>query len=134
MFLRNRKCKTLLAILLAMVMMMTPVCAATPRYLHTSSIELTIGFDDDYMIYCGLLLIPYESASGVSGLMKLFDSNGKMLKAWSVSDYESPFIAQNTYQGKRGKTYTATFSGYVYGYGTGVVPDEIELSVTDKCK
>lgn len=134
MILGNKKYKMVLAVLLAVIMMITPVCAATPRYLHTSSIEIGISFDDDHVVYCNLLLIPYDSASGISGLMKLYDGSGSLLKAWSVSDYEDPYAVEHTYQGKKGKTYTVTFSGYVYGYGTGVLPDEIEISVTDKCK
>lgn len=130
----NKKYKMVLAVLLAVVMMMTPVCAATPRYLHTSSVDLTIGFDTSNVVYCDLTVTPYDSASGVSGLMKLYDSDGSLLKAWPVSDYEEPFAVEYTYQGKYRETYTLCFSGYVYGYGTGVVPDEIEISVTGKCK
>lgn len=138
---RIRKMKTVVAVLLAMVMSVLPVCAADsvssyavdPRFSHAASVELVIGFDTNNVVHGTLLVTPYNTASGVSGTMKLYDANGTVLALWPVSDYSEPFAVENTYQGKYGATYTLYFKGYVYANNS-TAPDSIEIQVTDTCK
>ena len=132
--------RTVIAVLLAMSLSSMPICAAEsvatyglqPRFNNISSAQLTIGFDTNNVVYCTLFVDPYNHGSGVSGLMKLFDSSGTCLEIWSVSDYDSPFIAENTYQGVYGETYTLTFAGYAYSNNQ-TAPDRLDMSVTDTC-
>ncbi|MBR2402775.1 MAG: hypothetical protein IKB01_08435 [Lachnospiraceae bacterium] len=99
----------LLTVVLAMVMFTIPVSAATPRFNNIGSASLLMAFDTNYTVYVGLDISAYSHGSGVSGLVKLFDSEGTCLAIWSVSDYEKPIGAEFTYPGVRGETYTATF-------------------------
>ena len=129
--------KTVLAVFMTLCMACTPVCAFNgitiqPYYNNVSSARLMIGFDMNNVVYCTLNLTPYTHGSGVSGMMKLFNSNGNCIAAWAVSDYNSPFIVENTYQGVYGETYTVTFEGYAYSNNQ-TAPDRLELSVTDTC-
>lgn len=134
------KCKALVAVVLAMVMSVLPVCAADntaraidPRFQHASSVELLIGFDANNVVHGTLFVAPYDTAAGVSGTMKLFDSNGTTLAVWPVSDYSSPFMIENIYQGQYGQTYTLYFKGYVYGRNN-TAADPVELQVTGTCR
>jgi len=131
--------KTIMAITLALSMFVVPVCASDaegyivqPRYDHTESATLSIGFDKNNVIYCSLTVETYSTGRGTSGIMTLYDSNGAILQQWPISDYEQPISADFTYQGTYGERYTLTYSGYVYGTGL-VMPDQIELSITDTC-
>ncbi len=141
MQIRKIKCKTIIAVLLAMILSTLPVCAAEnagtrliePRFNHTATAELIIGFDTDNVVHGTLLIGPYNTAAGVSGTMKLFDADGNPLAVWSVSDYVEPFAAEKTYQGDYGETYTLYFKGYVYS-NNNTAPDSIELQVTGTCK
>lgn len=135
----SRKCKRgkiLTAMLMAMIMMVIPVCAedmvVKPKFNNISSAALQVGFDKDYTVYCTLTLSPYPHCSGVSGIMKLWDSHGNCLDVWSVSDYERPFMVENTYPGVYGETYTVTFGGHVYS-NNGTAADRLDMSVTDTC-
>ena len=76
-----------LTIVLVMVMFTIPVSAATPRFNNIGDAALIIAFDSDYTVYIGLTVATYSHGSGVSGLVKLFDSEGTCLAIWSVSDY-----------------------------------------------
>lgn len=135
--------RTLLAMVLALVMMSSPVYASgnlrstyssiSPRFNNIINATLSIGFDMDNVVYCSIDVNPYSHGSGISGLMKLFDSNGTCLAVWSVSDYERPIGAEFSYQGEYGETYTATFAGYAYSNNQ-TAPDRLELSITDTCK
>ena len=130
--------KSILATLLAMLVLCMPVCAAgeleiQPYFNNVSSAQLTIGFDMNNVVYCNLSLTPYAHGSGVSGMMKLFDSTGSCIALWAVSDYDSPFIVEHTYQGEYGETYTVTFEGYAYSNNQ-TAPDRLELSVTATCE
>lgn len=134
------KCKALVAVVLAMVMSVLPVCAADmsaravdPRFQHASSVELIIGFDTNNVVHGTLSVVPYSSAAGVSGTMKLYDASGRTLAVWPVSDYSEPFVVENTYQGQHGATYTLYFKGYVYGRNN-TAADPIELQVTGTCR
>ncbi len=137
---KNGILKTILACLLAMSMMIVPVFAADasnigiqPCYAHTHDIVLTMGFDKNNVVYCGLAVDLYSTGTGTSGLMKLFNSSGTLLKTWSISDYEEPIGVEHTYQGTYGTTYTVTYGGYVYGNNM-TAPDRVDLSVTGTCK
>lgn len=125
-------------------MTLVPVCAAgegaaaavQPRFGNISEATLTLGFDDDHVAHCGIGVSPYPHGSGISGLMKIYEgssTDGKLLEAWPVSDYDEPFMAEFTYQCKVGKTYTVEFTGYAYS-NNGTAADRLELTVTDKCK
>ena len=134
------KCKAIVAVVLAMVMSVLPVCAADmsaravdPRFQHAATVDLIIGFDTNNVVHGTLLVNPYDSAAGVSGTMKLYDSNGTTLAVWPVSDYSTPFLIENTYQGRYGATYTLYFKGYVYGRNN-TAADPIELQVTGTCR
>lgn len=131
-----RKMKTMLAALLAMIMMTIPVCAEeaiSPYFNNVSMASVGISFDMNNVVYCTLSIAPYSHCSGVSGLMRLYDSDGVCLEIWSVSDYERPIGVENTYQGVYGEEYTVTFTGYAYS-NNGTVADRLELSVTDVCE
>jgi len=133
--------KKFVAVVLAVVMSVLPVCAANevasraiePRFNHTMAADLAISFDTNNVVHGTLLISPYNSATGVSGTMKLYDANGTCLKIWPVSDYAEPFAVENTYQGSYGATYTLTFKGYVYG-NNGMAADSVELEVTGTCR
>lgn len=128
-----KKCMLkVLAVVLAMAMFTIPVSAATPRFNNISEVALLIDFDSDYTVYVGLSVSTYSHGSGVSGLVKLFDSEGTCLAIWSVSDYEKPIGAEFTYPGVRGETYTATFAGHAYS-NNGTPSDRLELEITATC-
>ena len=82
--------------------------------------------------YCGISVAPLLHGSGVSGLMKIFDSDGVCLEIWSVSDYVDPIMQEFTYQCEYGETYTVTFAGYAYS-NNGTAADRLELSVSNTC-
>ena len=122
-----------LTVVLVMVMFTIPVSAATPRFNNVSSAKLLMDFDSNYTVYVGLSIAAYTHGSGVSGLVKLFDSEGTCLAIWSVSDYEKPLGAEFTYPGIEGETYTATFAGYAYS-NNGTAADRLELEYTAVCR
>ena len=121
-----------LVVVLAMIFFTIPVSAATPRFNNINNAALLIDFDSDYTVYVGLSVAAYSHGSGVSGLVKLFDSEGTCLAIWPVSDYEKPLSAEFTYPGVRGETYTATFAGYAYS-NNGTAADRLELEITATC-
>lgn len=135
---KSFKVRAIIAAILSMIMMTMPVMAAeaehtpAPCFSNINAATVTIGFDMNNVVYCGLVVEPYSHGSGVSGLMKLFDSDGTCLEIWSVSDYERPIGVENTYQGVYGETYTVTFEGYAYS-NNNTPADRIELSVTGTC-
>ena len=121
-----------LTVVLLMVIFTIPVSAATPRFNNISTASLLMGFDTNYTVYVGLNVSAYSHGSGVSGLVKLFDSEGTCLAIWSVSDYEKPISQEFTYPGVKGETYTATFAGYAYS-NNGTPADRLELEYTATC-
>lgn len=121
-----------LALVLAMVLFTIPVSAATPRFNNVNTALLLMDFDSDYTVYVGLSVATYSHCSGVSGLIKLYDSDGVCLDVWPVSDYEKPIGVEFTYPGVEGETYTATFTGYAYS-NNGTSPDRLELEYTAVC-
>ncbi len=138
---RKRITKTILAVILTISMTIMPVCAAEqvvtansiqPYFNNIGSAALTIGFDTNNVVYCCITVDPFSHGSGISGLMKLFDSSGTCLAVWSVSDYERPIGVEHTYQGVYGETYTCTFFGYAYSNNQ-TPPDELDMSVTGTC-
>ena len=122
----------ILTVVLIMVMFTLPVSAATPRFNNIGEATLFIDFDSNYTVYIGLSVAAYSHGSGVSGLVKLFDSEGTCLAIWSVSDYEKPLGTEFTYPGVLGETYTATFAGYAYS-NNGTAADRLELEITATC-
>lgn len=133
---RNRRVKTIVAMLLAMIMMTIPVCAkgavSSPMYGNIAAVRLTISFDKNNTVYCGLVVTPYPHCSGISGMMKLYDGNNNCLAVWPVSDYERPFADENTYPGTYGETYVVTFTGYAYS-NNGTTADRLDMSIEGKC-
>ena len=121
-----------LAVVLVMVMFTLPVSAATPRFNNIGDAALLIDFDSNYTVYIGFTVATYSHGSGVSGLVKLFDSEGTCLAIWPVSDYEKPIGAEFTYPGVLGETYTATFAGYAYS-NNGTAADRLELEISAVC-
>ena len=122
----------LLTVIMVMVMFTIPVSAATPRFNNINNASLFMAFDSNYTVYVGLSVAAYSHGSGVSGLVKLFDSEGTCLAIWPVSDYEKPLGAEFTYPGVRGETYTATFAGYAYS-NNGTAADRLELEISAVC-
>lgn len=102
------------------------------RWNNISSAALTIGFDANDIGYFGISVTGYKGCTGFDGQMCLYDENGKFLKSWAISDFDSPYDQERTYQCEDGKTYTVKFQGYAYGEGR--LYDDIELSVTDTCE
>ncbi len=130
--------KTLLVVLLAVNMLTVPVSAANksitsvaPCFNNIGASTLIIGFDENYVGYLNFSIAPYGHCTGFSGVMKLYDSTGNMLKSWAITDQEEPYGVEKTYQCQYGETYTLTFDGYAYG--TNSMYDEIHMSVTDTC-
>ena len=121
-----------LTVVLAMVLFTIPVSAVTPRFNNVSAALLLMDFDSNYTVYVGLSVATYTHGSGVSGLVKLYDSDGVCLEIWPVSDYEKPISAEFTYPGVKGETYTATFTGYAYS-NNGTAADRLELEYTATC-
>ena len=128
----RKRISKFLTVVLVMVMFTIPVSAATPRFNNIGTASLLMDFDRNYTVYVGLNISPYTHGSGVSGLVKLFDSEGTCLEIWSVSDYEKPIGAEFTYPGVKGETYTATFAGYAYS-NNGTPADRLELEITATC-
>jgi len=122
----------IVALVIAISMMTLPVSAATPRFSNIADVSLFLDYDSDYVVYIGLTVDTYSHGSGVSGLMKLFDSDGTCVAIWSVSDYEKPIGVEFTYQGERRETYTAQFHGYAYS-NNGTAADRIEIENTITC-
>lgn len=104
-----------------------------PRFSNINGASIGITFDMNNVVYIALNVDTYSHGSGVSGIIKLFDSEGTCLSVWSVSDYEKPICTEVTYQGEYGETYTATFGGYAYS-NNGTPADRLDLSVTGTCK
>ena len=122
----------ILALVVAINMMTLPISAATPRFNNIGDVSLFLDYDSDYVVYVGLSVETYSHGSGVSGLMKLFDSSGTCVAIWSVSDYDKPIGVEFTYQGERRETYTAQFHGYAYS-NNGTAADRIEIENTITC-
>ena len=74
-----------LAVILTMVMFTIPVSAAMPRFNNIGDASLFMGFDSNYTVYVGLAVDTYSHGSGVSGLIKLYDSDGTCLEIWSAA-------------------------------------------------
>lgn len=136
----KRKIKTMLAVVMAMMMLVLPVCAGDfavksiePYLGCVDSVALSMSFDTNNVVYCSLTATGLSNTSGISGVMQLHDSRGNVLKSWAVSDYEEPFSCEFTYQGRYWATYTLTFEGYAYS-NNGTLPDRLELDVTGQCK
>jgi len=140
MKLRFKLAKIMLTVILMFTISTIPVLAAEepgayivqPRFSNINGASLGIAFDTNNVVYIALNVDPYSHGSGVSGLIKLFDSDGNCLDVWSVSDYVKPICTEVTYQGEYGETYTATFEGYAYS-NNGTAPDRLELSITGTC-
>lgn len=138
---KKKLLSVMLAVLIAVSSWAMPVEAAgfgqdsgiMPLFDHTNAVSLTIDFDSSNVAYCKLTVDLCDTGSGVSGIMKLYNSAGTMLKAWSVSDYDGLVMAENTYQGKKGETYTVVFQGYTYSNNT-TAPDRLDLSATKTCE
>ena len=136
----SKLAKNIIALIMIMSMTIIPVCAAgdgtstivQPRYSNIGSAVITLGFDENNVAYCCISVDPFLHGSGISGLMKFFDSEGTCLEIWPVSDYERPILQEFTYQCTYGETYTATFEGYAYS-NNGTAPDRLELSVSNTC-
>ena len=129
---KKQMIKVVMTTILVMVLLTIPVCAATPRFNNISNASISIGFDSSHTVYIGLSVTTYSHGSGVSGLVKLYDSTGTCLEIWSVSDYQKPIGAEFTYQGIKGETYTATFAGYAYS-NNGTAADRLELEYSATC-
>ena len=136
---KKKICKTIVALLLAMNIMILPVFAsndfikyAHARYNNIFSADLSLGFDMNNVAYCCISLSPYLYCTGLEGYMRLLDSNGNHVASWNLYDYTEPYMVEKTHQVEYGKTYTLTFQGYAYGEGT--MFDDIVLSVTATCK
>ena len=131
----------IITIMLIFATAITPISAAhidnmvhvMPRFDNVNNVSLGIGFDANNVAYVTLVASMFSNGSGISGIAKLFNSEGTCIAAWSVSDYVEPIGAEFTHQCEYGKTYTATFEGYAYS-NNGTAPDRIELSVTGTCK
>ena len=123
----------IMALVVAISMMTISVSAATPRFNNVGNVSLFLNTDNNNVIYIGLSVETYSHGSGVSGLMKLFDSAGTCVAIWSVSDYEKPIGVEFTYQGVRRETYTAQFHGYAYS-NNGTAADRIEIENTITCR
>lgn len=132
-----KRVRTILATMLAVMMMTVSVCAqeanVNARFNNVAIASLTINFDKKNTVYCTLDVSGYAHLTGVSGMMKLFDSNGNRVAIWPVSDYDLPVLVENTYQGKYGETYTVTFAGYAYSNNQ-TPADRLELSVSARCE
>lgn len=137
----NKVLNKAITLFLIIAMTVLPVCAGgdgasstavQPRYNNISSVVLSLEFDMNNVAYCGISVAPLLHGSGVSGLMKIFDSDGVCLEIWSVSDYVDPIMQEFTYQCEYGETYTVTFAGYAYS-NNGTAADRLELSVSNTC-
>lgn len=137
----NKVLSKAITLFLIIAMTVLPVCAGgdgasftavQPRYSNIGSATLSLEFDMNNVAHCGISVAPLPHGSGVSGLMKIFDSDGVCLEIWSVSDYVRPFMQEFTYQCEYGETYTVTFAGYAYS-NNGTAADRLELSVSNTC-
>ena len=137
----NKVLSKAITLFLILAMTVLPVCAGgdgasstavQPRYSNIGSATLSLEFDMNNVAYCGIAVDTLPHGSGVSGLMKIFDSDGVCLKIWSVSDYVDPIMQEFTYQCEYGETYTVTFAGYAYSRN-GTAADRLELSVSNTC-
>ncbi|MBQ5676431.1 MAG: hypothetical protein IIV45_15420 [Lachnospiraceae bacterium] len=137
----NKVLNKAITLFLIIAMTVLPVCAGgdgasstavQPRYNNIGSVVLSLEFDMNNVAYCGISVTPFQHGSGISGLMKIFDSDGVCLKIWSVSDYVDPIMQEFTYQCEYGETYTVTFAGYAYS-NNGTAADRLELSVSNTC-
>lgn len=131
-----------LIVMLAMSGMVMPVYARqirsvsmdlkSPRYNNISSVTLSLGFDANNVASCSIGVTPFPNCSGISGLMRLLDSNGNMVGSWAITDYESPYSVTRTCQCQAGKEYALTFQGYAYS-NDGTIFDDIVLEVKNTC-
>lgn len=128
---------TMGAAALALGMAVLPVAASDypttrmeARWNNISCAALTIGFDENDLGYFSISVTGYTGCRGFEGQMCLYDGNGAFLKSWAISDFDSPFGQERTYQCEKGKSYTVKFQGYAYGTGS---YDDIILSVSDTC-
>ena len=137
----NKVLNKAITLFLIIAMTVLPVCAGgdgasstavQPRYNNIGSVVLSLEFDMNNVAYCGISVTPFQHGSGISGLMKIFDSDGVCLEIWSVSDYVRPIMQEFTYQCEYGETYTVTFAGYAYS-NNGTAADRLELSVSNTC-
>ena len=140
---KNKILRLFITLTLIFTTAILPVCATdnmvstyanvSPRFNNISTAYLSLGFDENNVVYCSISVIPYSNCTGISGIMKLFDSNGTCLNVWSVSDYERPIGAEFTHQGTYKGVYTISFEGYAYS-NDGTAPDRLEMSLTDTCE
>ena len=135
----KRIVKTVIAVMMAVNVLVLPICASEnivtytePRLNNIFSASLSIGFDTNNVAYCNISVTPYSHCTGFDGIMRLLDADGNQLKSWSISDFTEPYMVEKTWQCEYGKTYTVTFQGYAYG--TDSMYDEINLSDTGTCK
>lgn len=132
--------KNTIVVLMVLMISAVPALAADnesssmiqPRYNNVGSATITLGFDGNNVAYCSISVTPYNHGSGISGVMKLFNSDGDCIAIWSVSDYERPIAAEFTHQCTYGETYTLTFEGYAYSNNQ-TAADRLELSTTNTC-
>jgi len=132
---------TIITLMFVFAATITPVSAAysdnmmyaTPRYSVVNNVTLGLGFDTNNVGYVTLTADLFSNGSGISGIAKLFNSDGTCIAAWSVSEYVKPIGVEFTHQCEYGETYTATFEGYAYSNNQ-TAPDRLELSVTGTCR
>lgn len=104
-----------------------------PRYNNVSGASISIDFEDGN-VYVGVNVVPYSHGSGISGLVKLYDSTSSQeIAIWPVSDYERPIAVEFSYPGVKGRTYTAVFTGYAYS-NNGTAADRLEMECSAKFK
>jgi hypothetical protein len=139
---KKNVCKLFLLSVLILNVMVMPICAEntksvtvdlkSPRYNNISNASLYLGYDDNNIARCSIVVTPYTNCSGISGLMRLVDSNGNMVGSWAITDYESPYSVTRNCQCQAGKEYTLTFQGYAYS-NDGTIFDDIELEIKNTC-
>ncbi len=138
---KKRICKLFLIAVLIVNTMIMPIYAGqvksvsmnlmSPRYNNISEVTLGLSFDSNNIAYCDIGVIPFQNCSGISGMMRLLDSNGNAVGSWAVTDYESPYSVTRTCQCQAGKEYTLTFQGYAYS-NDGTIFDDIVIEVSGK--
>ena len=139
---KKRIYKLFLIAILSMNIMVMPVYAGqiksvsidlkSPRYNNISTASLYLGYDANNVASCSIVVTPFPNCSGISGMMRLLDSNGNAVGSWAVTDYESPYSVTRTCQCQAGKEYTLTFQGYAYS-NDGTMFDDIVLEIKNIC-
>ena len=90
----NKVLSKAITLFLIIAMTVLPVCAGgdgasftavQPRYSNIGSATLSLEFDMNNVAHCGISVAPLPHGSGVSGLMKIFDSDGVCLEIWSAA-------------------------------------------------